>query len=279
MSTYTPPTYTLTHAEDCALYALGDDPFFDTEEVGICWRGRKAELDAARLTSYCDVLFEEMRKELIGMKRELLSALKAKIATATHPRELKVPFRSFFSTYEPHWPRTFSEGSYNWDASVEHGREVYVRAQTILANGWDERIAVVRQEEWDDELDGCESCNGGDPDAGRRSWVLRPERTYTIAKRTDLLGRLGTLFGPHYNVTLDTEWEGREVDGRYYSVFRNTFHLHYLPYEPPAHHKKALAMTLVKYAAGGGYTPFTRGEHDRVIGFQGETVLRSLAPA
>jgi hypothetical protein len=275
-----PSYWTLTHAEDCALYSLGDDPFFDTEEVGICWRGRKAELDAARLTSYCDVLFAEMRKELMGMKGELLSALKAKIATATHPRELKVPIRSFFSTYEPRWPGgPHWEGSPNWNACVQHGREEYVRAQAILANGWDERIAVVRQEEWDDELDGCESCNGGDPDAGRRSWVLRPERTYTIATKTDLLQRLGTLFGPHYNVTLEKEWEGREVDGRYYSVFRNTFYLHYLPYEPPAHHKKALAMTLVKYAAGGDYTPFTLGPLDRVIGFRGETVLRTPEPS
>ena len=272
-----PPPYTLTQAEYEALHTLGDDPFFDTEEVGICWRGRKAELDAARLQPYCDVLFEEMRKELMRMKREILSALKARAATATHPRELKVPLRSFFSTHEPSWPRTFSEGSYNWNASVQHGREEYVRAQTILAHGWDERIAVVRHEEWDDALDGCESCYGDDPDAGRKSWVLRPERTYNIVKKTDLLQRLGALFGPHYHVTLDTEWEGREVDGRYYSVFRNTFHLHYLPYEPPAHHKKALAVTLVKY--GEGYTPFALGPLDHVIGFQGETVLRTPEPA
>jgi hypothetical protein len=267
----------LTDAEHEALHALRDTPYFvstatnnvlDMDEIAYLWQARKLQLDAVRLQPYADILYEDIRFELMGMKAELSAALKAKIATATHPAELKVPFKSFFSTYEPSWPRAFVEGSFNWKASVAHGREEYVRAQTILDREMDCRIGVVRHEAWDDALDGCESCYGDDEDAGRKSWLLRPERTYNIVKKTDLLQRVGALFGPHFYVTLDSEYEGREVDGRTYMVYRNTFHLHYMP-TPQLHRTKTLAATLVKYAT---HMPFALGPMDTVVGLLGEKV-------
>jgi hypothetical protein len=287
---YSSPAYRaanqLTEAEHTALRALEDAPSFFPGGAGAfsyAWQARKAELDAVRLQPYADVLFADMRQELTWMKAGLTAALKAKIATARHPREIKVPFRAFFSTHERGWPGFYPDGSEGWKAMVQFGREEYVRAQTILDNDWDARIGVMHVEEWDEDRDGCESCYGGDEDAGRKAWLLPPERTYKIVKKTDLLQRLGTVFGPNFRVTLDSESEWREVNGRDYLVYRNTFHLHYMPW-PALHHEKALAATLVKYA---GYTGRVLGPMERVVGLQGEKVsdadaaalLRSDGPA
>jgi hypothetical protein len=275
MSSFSSPAYRaanqLTEAEHTALRALEDaSPFFPhgADEFLYAWQARKAQLDAVRLQPYADVLFADMRQDLTWMKTELTTALKAKIAVATYPREIKVPFRAFFSTYESGWPGFYPDGSEGWKAMVQFGREEYVRAQTILDNDWEARIGVFRIEDWDDERDGCESCCGGDEEAHRKTWVLPPERTYNIVKKTDLLQRLGTVFGPNFRVTLDSESEWREVNGRDYMVYRNTFYLHYMPH-PPLHHNKALAATLVKYA---GHTGRALGPMERVVGLQGEKV-------
>jgi hypothetical protein len=119
----------LTTPEWNALRALEETPFFastatngvlSVDDLSLLWQGRKAKLDAERLQPYSDILYEDMRAELMGMKRELSSALRQKISEATHPRDIKVEFKSFFSAYEPTWPRNAYEGSDSWNAMVEH---------------------------------------------------------------------------------------------------------------------------------------------------------------
>lgn len=266
-------TNDLTSPEWEALRALEEAPFFaptmtnhvlSTDDFSNLWRGRKAQLDAVGLQPYCDVLYQEMRKELLGMKAELSSALRQKIGEASHPRELKIPFKSFFSTYEPSWPQNCYEGSDIWKAMVEFRREEYVMAQTILDNGWDARIAVVREPEWEDTY--CPP--------QQKSWTLRPQRIYAIVKKTDLLQRLAALFGPDFSVSLKSEYEPRTVDGREYLVYRNTFHLHYIPHQT-THWQKVIASTLVKYAT---HSNFPMTYYDTVVGYQGETVLKTSEP-
>jgi hypothetical protein len=284
----------LTIEESRALWALEETPFFaptatngvlSTHDFSSLWQGRKAELDAERLQPYSDILYEDIRHELMGMKAELSSALKAKIKTATHQRELKVEFKSFFSAYEPTWPRNAYEGSDSWNAMVEFGREEYVRAQTILDAELDARIGVARNEDWDYGDCGCcnarfnsydtddESVSTATPEPTRKSWILPPERTYNIVKKTDLLQRIGALFGPNFYVSLKSEPEERTIGGRVYLIYRNTFLLHYAASTP--HSKKALAATLVKYATHENYKLTWR---DTVVGLLGERVVNSLSP-
>ena len=283
----------LTTPEWNALRALEETPFFaptatngvlGTDDFSLLWEGRKAQLDAERLQPYSDILYEDIRHELMGMKAELSAMLKAKIKTATHPRDIAVEFKSFFSAYEQTWPRHAYEGSDSWNAMVEFGREEYVRAQTILDNCWDARIGVWRNENWDYGDCGC--CNArfnsydtddettATPEPARKSWILPPERTYNIVKKTDLLQRVGALFGPNFYVTLKSESEVRVVAGRVYPIYRNTFLLHYMPH-PPLHRKKALASTLVKYAT---HENFQLTPRDTVVGLLGEKVVNSLIP-
>ena len=225
----------LTTPEWNALRALEETPFFvptatngvlGTDDFSLLWQGRKAELDAERLQPYSDILYEDIRHELMGMKAELSAALKAKIKTATHPRDIAVEFKSFFSAYEPTWPRGHYEGSDSWNAMVEFGREEYVRAQTILDAELDARIGVARNEDWDYGDCGCcnaryssydtddESVSTATPEPARKSWVLPPERTYNIVKKTDLLQRVGAIFGPNFYVSLKSEPEERTIGGR-----------------------------------------------------------------
>lgn len=286
----------LTLAESDALRALEETPFFvstatndilSTDDFSLLWEGRKAELDAKRLQPYSDILFEEIHHELMGMKAELSAALKAKILSSSHPSELSIPFRSFFSAYEPSWPRDHYEGSDSWNAMVEFGREEYVRAQTILENCWDARIGIWRDEDAPGFGENCgcwhhrpyESDDetiiwAGEETSEHKSWLLPPVRTYNIVKKTDLLQRLGTIFGPNFYVTLKSEPEERVVGGRVYAIYRNTFLLHYMPH-PPLHRKKSLAATLVKYATHENYKLTYR---DTVVGLLGEKVVNSLAP-
>ena len=273
----------LTTPEWNALRALEDTPFFastvtngvhSSDEFAMFWQERKAKLDAERLQPYSDILYDDIRGGLMVMKRELSSALRQKISESSHPRELKVEFKTFFSAYEPAWPRGHYEESDSWKAMVEFGREEYVRAQTILDNELDARIGVLRHEEWDDERDGCHSCYGDEDDSGRKSWLLPPERTYNIVKKTDLLERLGALFGPNFFVSLKSESEERIIGGRVYLVYRNTFFLHYLTQQLPWR-RKAVAASLVKYATHENYQLTWR---DSVVGLLGEKVVNSLAP-
>ncbi len=270
-------TYTddLTTAEWNALNALERAPFFasadgihSTDDLDMLWQGRRAELDAKRLQPYSDILYENMRDELMGMKRELSSGLQQKIREATHPRDIKVEFKSFFSAYEPSWPRKVFEESDSWNAMVEFGREEFVRAQTILDNELDARIGVLRYEDWTEEW------GGEDPITWRKSWLLPPERTYNIVKKTDLLERLGALFGPNFFVSLKSEPEERTIGGRVYLIYRNTFVLHYLT-KQLAGRRKVVGSTLVKYATHENYKLTWR---DRVVGLLGEKVVNSLAP-
>lgn len=274
-------TNDLTDAEFNALRALEDTPFFaptatngvlSTDDFSSLWQGRKAELDAERLQPYSDILYEDIRHELMGMKAELSAALKAKIKTATHPRDIAVEFKSFFSAYEPSWPRIAYEGSDTWKAMVDFGREEYVRAQTIIDAELDARIGVARNEDWDDS--DCMTCYGDEEGAGRKSWILPPERTYNIVKKTDLLQRVGALFGPNFYVTLKSEPEERIIAGRVYLIYRNTFLLHFMP-RPSPHYKKALAKILVKYST---HENFQLTPCDTVVGLLGERVVNSLSP-
>ena len=285
----------LTTPEWNALRALEETPFFvptatngvlGTDDFSLLWQGRKAKLDAERLQPYSDILYEDIRHELMGMKAELSAALKAKIMTATHPREIAVEFKSFFSAYEPTWPRNAYEGSDSWNAMVEFGREEYVRAQTILDAELDARIGVARNEDWDYGDCGCcnarfygchsddESISTATPEPARKSWMLPPERTYNIVKKTDLLERLGALFGPNFFVSLKSESEERIIEGRVYLIYRNTFFLHYLTQQLPGR-RKVVGATLVKYATHENYKLTWR---DTVVGLLGEKVVNSLSP-
>jgi hypothetical protein len=287
----------LTTSEWNALRALEDTPFFaptatngvlGVDEFSLLWQGRKAELDAERLQPYSDILYEDIRHELMGMKAELSAALKAKIMTATHPRDIAVEFKSFFSAYEPSWPRYDYEGSATWNAMVEFGREEYVRAQTIIDSELDARIGVMRDESEEDcgchrwPFYGCRSDSDHEADITpivhapatvRNSWILPPERTYNIVKKTDLLQRVGALFGPNFYVSLKSESEERTISGRVYPIYRNTFVLHYMP-QPPPHRKKTLAATLVKYAT---HENFQLTSRDTVVGLLGERVSHADA--
>jgi hypothetical protein len=283
----------LTTAEWNALNALECTPFFaatatndvfTTDELAMFWQGRKAKLDAERLQPYSDILYEDIRAELMGMKSVLSLALKQTIADAKHPRDIKVEFKSFFSTYEPSWPRKVYEGSDTWNAMVEFGREEYVRAQTILDNELDCRIGVMRNEDiWDDGDCGCAARHFGyntddesdaTPEPTRKSWMLPPERTYNIVKKTDLLERLGALFGPNFFVSLKSEPEERIIGGRVYLIYRNTFVLNYLTQQLPGQ-RKVVGATLVKYATHENYQLTSR---DTVVGLLGEKVVNSLSP-
>lgn len=284
MSSLTYPTANeLTASEHNALHALGDNPFFSpmsSKDVPLLWQERKMLLDAERLQSYSDILYEDMREELMGMKVELYEALKHKINTVTHPSQIMVEIKSFFSAYEPSWPRAAHEGSAAWKAMVEFGHEEYVRAQTILDNTLDSRIGVVRNESDDCACNrwpfyGCQSDSDDEADTlpilhttVSKSWTLPPERTFNIIKKTDILQRLGALFGPNFYVSLMSEPEKRNIDGRIYLIYRNTFMLNYM-HHPSPYTKKALAKTLVKYAT---HETFQLTPRDTVVGLLGERV-------
>lgn len=273
-------TNDLTAAEHNALQALGNDPFFSPTDISLLWQERKAQLESERLQSYSDILYEDMREEFMGMKVELYEALKQKIKTANHPSQIMVELKSFFSAYEPSWPRAAHEGSTTWKAMVEFGHEEYVRAQTILDNTLDCRIGVMRNEiddcacyRW--PFYGCQSDSDDEADTlpiihtpVSKSWTLLPERTYNIVKKTDILHRIGALFGPNFYVSLKSEPEDRTIAGRIYNIYRNTFMLHYMPHTSP-YTKKALAKTLVKYAT---HENFQLTPRDTVVGLLGERV-------
>lgn len=222
------------------------DNIHATSDLFGAWSKRKAELDAAKLQPYADLLLTNIVwPAVLAKKSTILEELTEKAKTAAHASQLFVPIWSF---------NHFEDGSIparNWQwvhgpphaLAMERGDKNALKVEQVQQKGWRQTVRVVDQDDWA---------------------VLGEQSVYRIIKKTDILEELGALFGRNFRVSLATPKAIQESDpdNEIFYRWEYSLNLEYFPRGLPAHFQSRRDTYLARASMG----------HRRILA-PGETLI------
>lgn len=195
------------------------DDFTTSTELFSAWAKRKATLDRERLQPYADLLLDNIVWPSILIRKDhLLSELKGKISTATHPSQLSVNVWTFSHVHD--YPRGIPPvPSIGHGHLLSRGDERAKKAQQIHENGWRQWMEVLDEEEYP---------------------TLYQNIIWDIVRKTDFCEQLAIRFGENFRISVVGLVGGEETDpsGETYNRSQVALSLGYFPFGLPDNHTK-----------------------------------------
>lgn len=201
---------------------------FSNDLLSTAWDARSQELQAQRLQTHNDMLYEILRRDFTARAAALQDSLFEAISTAPSQDALSIPLWTYNSTYIADWHAR------RRDAMAFGHFEGWLRR-----NGYEWSVGRVRPDFNPEVIE---------TNAWEWEWDSRPETVYQVVSKTDLLDRLALLFGDRYLVTRSVVATKSILKPFEAQVYRTELRLHYYPKGLPTALRVRQAAARLKYA-------------------------------